>query len=156
MEDAIGRLLREKDVTIAVYEDLTGGLVAERLQQASPEHFVEGIISNGLTPSRRLLASSRQPGRVEELLKEPVTLTNELAWAIRAQAESDLGLALHAVPDLDDKSENLARGQTFISITDGKAFQNRTYNVAGRGRPDRTRMSFNAMELVRIALLADG
>jgi nicotinamide-nucleotide amidase len=153
MEDAVGKLLRQKDTTIAVYEDLTGGLVAERLQQASPEHFVEGIISNGQTSIRRLLAFSRQPGRVDELLREPVTLTDELAWAIRAQAKSDLGLALHAIPDPDDRAENLARGQTFISITDGTACKNRTYNLAGRGRPDRTRMSFNAMELVRLALL---
>lgn len=36
MENAVGRLLVEKDISIAAYEDLTGGLVAERLQQASP------------------------------------------------------------------------------------------------------------------------
>jgi nicotinamide-nucleotide amidase len=153
MEDAIGKLLREKDRTIAVCEDLTGGLLVERLQQAGSEHFVEGIIINGQTSIRRLLAFSRQPDCVDELLQEPVTLTNELAWAVRAQAESDLGLALHAVADPNDRAENLARGQTFISITDGAACKTRTYNLAGRGRPDRTRMSFNAMELARLALL---
>lgn len=153
MEDAVGRLLREKDSTIAVYEDLTAGMVAERLQQGSSEHFVEGIIGNSVTSIRRLLAFSRQPERVEELLREPVMLTDELAWAIRAKAESSFGLALHAVPDPDDKAENMAKGQTFISITDGKTSKNRTYGIAGKGRPDRTRMSLNAIELVRMAFL---
>ncbi len=153
MEDAVGRLLREKNTTIAVYEDLTGGLVAERVQQADSEHFVEGVIGSGVRSVRRLLASSRQPDRVDELLTQPAQLTDELAWAVRAQAQCHLGLALHAVADPADKAENLARGQTFISVTDGKGFKNRTANIAGRGRPDRTRMSLNAMGLLRLALL---
>lgn len=153
MEDAVGRLLREKNTTIAVYEDLTGGLVAERVQQADSEHFVEGVIGSGVRSIRRLLASSRQPDRVDELLTQPAQLTDELAWAVRAQAQCHIGLALHAVADPADKAENLARGQTFISVTDGKGFKNRTANIAGRGRPDRTRMSLNAMGLLRLALL---
>jgi nicotinamide-nucleotide amidase len=153
MEDAVGKLLRQKNTTIAVYEDLTGGMVAERLYQASPEHFAEGIISTDLRSIRRLLSYSHKPDHVDELLKEPLTLSSELARAIRAHGQSGLGLALHAVPDLNDRAENLARGQTFICVTDGESFKNRTYNIAGRGRPDRTRMSLNAIELVRRALL---
>ena len=153
MEDTVGKLLAEKDVTVAVYEDLTGGLVAERFQLASPEQFVEGVIGNSLISIRRLLALSRRPDKVDELLGDSALLTDELAWAVRVQADSDLGLALHAVADPEDRVENLARGQTFVSITDGKGFRSRSYAYGGRGRPDRTRMSLNAIELVRTALL---
>lgn len=153
MEDAVGKLLCEKNKTIAVCEDLTGGLIAERLQESDSERFREGVINNGQTPLRRLLVFSRQPSRVEELWDKPQQLAEELAWAVRAQAGSDLGLALYSLPDLTDRSENLARGQSFIAITDGTGFKHRHYNMAGRGRPDRTRMSFNALALVRLALL---
>ena len=153
IEDAVGKLMREKDVSIAVYEDVTSGLVAERIRQAGAEHFVEGVISNSLGSIRRVLAYSRQADEVEELLNDPVSLTDELAGAIRSQAGSDLGLALHAVPDPDERIENLAAGQTFVSVTDGEGFKNRAYSFGGRGRPDRTRMSFNAVELLRKALL---
>ena len=152
MEDAVGELLREKNVTIAVYEDLTGGMVAERLQQAGPAHFIEGVIGNSVTSIRRLLAHSRRPENLDTLLKEPESLVDELAWAVRAYVGADFGLALHGEPDTSDMAENLARGQSFVSITDGERFKTRTYNTAGRGRPDRTRMSVNAIELVRIAL----
>jgi nicotinamide-nucleotide amidase len=153
MEQTVGNLLREKQKTIAVCEDLTGGMVTDRLQEADRERFFEGIIYNGQTSLRRLLSHSRQANRIDELLRDPRTLANELALAVREQAGSDLGLAVYSLPDLTDQSQNLARGQTFISITDGRGFETRQYQMAGRGRPDRTRMSFNAMALVRLALL---
>ena len=153
MEDAVGEALRANDRTIAVYEDLTGGLVSERLHQASADRFIEGTVGNGPTTMRRLLASSRRPDEAETLLQDPASLADELAWAIRSHAGADLGLAVHAVPEPGERSENLARGQTFVSITDGELFKVRSYNFAGRGRPDRTRLSLNAVELVRTALL---
>ncbi len=153
MEDAVGNLLRDRGVSIAVYEDLTGGMVADRLQQASPEHFLEGTIGNSASSIRRLLERSRRPNQGDSLLEEHQGLTDELARAVRSYAEADLGLAVHGVPDPGDTAENLARGRTFLSVTDGEGGRTRSYNTAGRGRPDRTRMSLNAMELVRLALL---
>ena len=153
MEDAVGKALRVSDNTIAVYEDLTGGLVAERLHQASADHFVEGIIGNGLMTMRRLLAPPRSPDKSDALSQDPAVLADELAWAVRSHASADLGLAVHAVPDPGERSQNLARGRTFMSITDGERSKVRSYNFAGRGRPDRTRLSLNAMDLVRTALL---
>jgi nicotinamide-nucleotide amidase len=153
MEDAVGKLLRVKNVTVALYEDITGGLVADRLEVSSPDHFAEAIIGNGERSILRLLAHSRQPRLANKLLGEPAELTRELAWTVRAISGSNLGLALHARPDLSDTVENLARGQTFIAVTDGVGFRSRVYNSAGRGRPDRTRMSLSAVELLRMALL---
>lgn len=153
METAVGALLREKQKTIAVCEDLTGGMVTDRLQEADTDRFIEGIVCNNHTALQRLLAASGQASQVETLLNDPPALVNALALAVRAQAGSDLGLAIHSLPDRTDKSENLARGQTYMAITDGAGFKHRLYQMAGRGRPDRTRMSFNALALVRLALL---
>jgi nicotinamide-nucleotide amidase len=152
MEDAVGNLLRDKGVTIAVYEDLTGGLIADRLQQASSENFLEGTIGNSASSIRRLLMRANRPSLGDSGLEDQ-GLTDELARAVRTDAGADLGLAVHGLPDPDDTSENLARGRTFLSVTDGEEIRSRSYNTAGRGRPDRTRMSLNAMELVRLALL---
>ena len=99
------------------------------------------------------MAQSRRPDDAEALLEQPEPLTEELAWTIRQQAGSDLGLALHAVENPGDTAVNLARGQTYISVTDGEKFQTRTYNLGGRGGPDRTRMSLNAISMIRTVLL---
>ena len=153
MEEVLGAVWGRKDSTIAVYEDLTSGLVSERLLQANQERVIECIVGNDISVISRLLESSPSSKSADELIDDPDGLTNELASAVRVLCGADLGLAVHGVPDPSDKSENLAAGRTVISITDGKHFRSRAYNMAGRGRPDRTRMSLNAIELVRVALI---
>ena len=152
MEGVVGELLRERDATIAVYEDITGGLLAERVQQAGPEHFLGAIIGSSIASMRRLLAHSRRADDWDALSSEPAELADELAWAVRSYAEADFGLALHGEPDPSDTAENLGRGQTYISITDGERVDRRSYGYSGRGRPDRTGLSLNALDLVRVAL----
>ena len=148
MEDVVGRLLAERDLTIASYEDVTHGMVAERMQEATPERFIEAVVANGLGPIKRLLAAA--DGGVPS---DPVALADALAMAVRTQAGADLGVAVHGVPDPDDHAENLAKGQTYISVTDGANVRRRTFNLSGRGRPDRTRISLDVLALVRAALI---
>ena len=156
MEDAVGGLLRGRNATVAVYEDITAGLVTERLQQASHEHFAEAVVGGGARSMRRLLAPSSSASDIETLLKDPAELSKALARAVRDVAGSTIGLALHAIPEQGTSGsevENLARGQTHVAVADGSGFRTRTYAYAGRGRPDRTRMSLNAIEVLRTALL---
>ena len=157
MEDVVGELLRQKGLTIAVYEDLTGGMTAERLQQACEEQFAEGIIGNNVASIRRLLTTSgeRPNSVIDRLLQDDATLTDELAGAVRAFSKTDLGLAVHVVPEGDQRTENLGQGKTYVAVVGGGLLRKRTYNYAGRGRPDRTRISLNALDLVRCTLMED-
>ena len=153
MEHVVGRLLREQKKTVAACEDLTCGQLAERLQSASMEHFGAGFICNSEAAMRALLKVAGDEKKIDDVLKDPITLTDELAAAARAQSGCDLGLALHAIADLDSKVQNLARGQTYVSLTDGKRFLRRESTSAGRGAYDRSRMTLNAVDLLRTALL---
>jgi nicotinamide-nucleotide amidase len=145
MEDIVGGLLEAKGIRIATYEDITGGMVAERLTQASPNMFIGGIISSNVGFMTKLIGKIDSDNSHKEF-------TNTIASTIRRSVDAHLGLAVHGTPDIHDKSENLARGHTTISITDGKSFMTQSYNTAGRGKPDRTRISMNAIGLVRTAL----
>ncbi|HHZ62398.1 MAG TPA: CinA family nicotinamide mononucleotide deamidase-related protein [Dehalococcoidia bacterium] len=153
MEDAIGDLLADQGKTVSVYEDLTAGLLAGRLQTSNSEFFVEGLISNSEATTRRLLQFSNKSSDLNSLKGDAIKLTQELASCVRSMTGSDLGLALHAIEHPEEEAENLARGRTYISITDGSSFKSRNYSYGGRGLPDRTRMSFNAIELLRVALM---
>lgn len=153
MEHVVGRLLREKNKTVAVYEDLTCGQLAERLQTASGEKFQAGFICNSESSRRALLEHSLVSKNIDALSKDPVALTDALALGVRTQSSSDFGLALHAITDPDSKIQNLASGQMHISLTNGKQHLRRDATSAGRGAYDRSRMTLNAIDLLRTALL---
>ena len=141
IEQAVGTLLRESGRTVSVFEDATGGMLAGRLYQSAPDQFASGVIGNGEATIVRLMGEA---GRLSspDATDGPEELTRQLAAAIRSQGGSDLGIALHAVLDPTERAENLGRGQTYVAVTDGDGFRERIYQFGGRGRPDRTRMSF--------------
>jgi nicotinamide-nucleotide amidase len=153
MERVIGKLLREKNKTVAVYEDLTCGGLAERLLSANPEFFTAGFIANRESSLRALLKYARESQSLEALLNDPVALTHELAWAVRLQTGADLGLALHAVLAPKSELQNMGRGQTYVSLTDGSRFMQSSTSIAGRGQYDRIRMTLSAVDLLRTTLL---
>jgi nicotinamide-nucleotide amidase len=152
MEDVVGKLLSAKGVTIAVIEDLTGGMIAQHLQQATPESLAEAMIAHTEQPLRRVLRHSQHPARVEELLQDDDALTQELAYGIRIHSQADLGLAVRAIPDSTRTTQNLSPGKTFIAVADAKGVYTREYNFAGRGNPDLTRITMYALNLVRRTL----
>jgi nicotinamide-nucleotide amidase len=153
MEDVVGRLLRARNKTVAVYEDLTCGNLSERLQVASTESFGAGVICNSEVAIRTLLTHGRDPARTDALIQDPERLTDELAWSVRHQASCDFGLALHAVTDPGSTVQNLAQGRSYVALTDGEKFIRRLNTSAGRGQYDRSRMTLNALDLLRTALL---
>ena len=151
LEDTVGRLLERRNATIAVYEDLTSGIVATKLHEASADHFVEGIIGNNLGSIRRLIAGIGIPD-ADEFMADQAATTGKLAEAVRARSGADIGLAIHGVPEPGDMSQNLAKGTTYISVTDGNRSKSRVFNSAGRGAPDRQRTSMYTLGLLRAAL----
>jgi nicotinamide-nucleotide amidase len=152
MEDVVGKLLKAKGVSIAVIEDLTGGMIAQRLQQAAPESLAEAMIAPTQPPLRRVLRHSQHPERAEALLEDDDALTRELAYGIRVHSQADVGLAVRAIPDPLRTTQNLSPGKTYMAVADAKGLYTREYNFAGRGHPDLTRITMYALNLVRRTL----
>lgn len=143
METVLGKLLAKDNINICSYEDVTQGMLCDRLQRASLDHFIEGIVGNGIETIDRLNQTHTKNTNTTQNSVET------LALKILKDCEADLSVVLHGAPDISDGAENLARGQTFITVTDGKSFKNRNLNVSGRGNPDRIRTSFEALNLIR-------
>jgi hypothetical protein len=62
-------------------------------------------------------------------------------------------VAVHAVPEAREATENLSAGQTYISVCSGGDASRRVYNFAGPGLPDRTRTAIYSLDLLRVTLL---
>ena len=149
MEDVVGALLRERDMSVATYEDLSGGTVADQVREAAEELFLQGIIVN----SKDSLEQFARAGNETPPFADGVACTAALARAARCTSGAAIGLAVHAVQEGDLQTENLGRGQTFYALD--TAGDSAAYHAAsaGRGKPDRTRAAMNALSLIRRVLL---
>ena len=152
IEDVLAERLVETGITLAVYEDTTQGMVSERILKSSGANFVQGIIGNGNSTLKSLLSEVVGTDDLKVVMDNPRELVNQLARSDRLRAGSDWGIGIHGIPEHDVKTENLGHGQTFLSITNGSEFVTREYNIAGTGRPDRIRISQNAIELLRVSI----
>lgn len=153
MEHVVGKLLRERNKTVATCEDVTSGGLADRLHTAALDRFGAGFICNSATSVRALLGNFGSPSQVDDLLKDDVALTDALAQAARELSGCDFGLALHAVTDPASTVQNLGQGRSYVAVADGHHLFRRESASAGRGAYDRSRMTLNAIDLLRTVLI---
>ncbi len=157
MESVVGELLEREALSIAAYEDITGGMVAENLQRASLECFLGGVVG-GSTGSTDSLLSQGAPSSQDSYAQndDHARLTADLARRVKERTGAHIGLAVHGVPGDGKPAENLARGTSYLAIHGAIRGENvlgeRTYSYAGRSLPDRRRLTLNALNLVRSAL----
>ena len=153
MTSILGDLLDSKGLTVASYEGLTGGMVAQQLQEAAGDRFLQGTVGRQAGTLRNILAAAGHEYSPEDFAADGAVLTGQLAEGIRRQSGADFGLAIHSVPDAQANNENLRAGKTFISVSTRDGAYQREYNFAGPGVPDRTRATLHALDLLRMTML---
>jgi nicotinamide-nucleotide amidase len=158
IEDVVGSLVRKAQATIVSVENITGGLVSQKLLSACGERFFEGAVVNTAASVKQLLK-----GCGKEALNEFQTGTDEvldhrtlsclLVEALTRRSGADVGLAVMCFPESDETMLNLSPGETFIIVYDGKEFKDRKLRFGGRGGPDQLRASIYALDAVRRYLM---
>jgi len=144
-----GELLKAEGITISTCEDLSGGAVADAAQEAAGTLFGEGVILNSNTALDRLAASAGEAPP----FADGEARARALARAIRKLSGTQIGIAVHAVAEGDQRAENLGRGETFVVLATANGEKVRHVRSAGRGRPDRQRAAMHALSLLRRHLL---
>ena len=158
IEDVVGLLVRKAGVTIVSVENLTGGLVSQRLLSACGDRFCEGVVVNTEASVRRLLKACAiealngfQTGADE--VSDHRNLSCLLVEAVTCRSGADVGLAVMCFPEPDEKVFNLSLGETFIIVYDRKEFLEHKLKFGGRGSPDQLRASMHALDALRRYLM---
>ncbi len=149
MESVVGALLESSGKTVACYEDLSGGSVAAALGDAAGPLFIHGMTVN----SNAALENYARAGGEKPPFANGEERSSALARAARAFSGADVGISAHGVAEGDQRTENLGRGETFISIAGDGRVVSRHLRSAGRGRPDRRRAALSVLSLLRRELL---
>ena len=150
IESVIGAMLREREATVAVYEDLSAGAVSDSMRTAAGNRFLEAIVANTDLPGDRLIGA--QNGN--EISGEQRAIA--LARAIREHSGASIGIAVHGITEsaeTENSAVNLGRGDTYIVICDAEKTEVRHVRSAGSGAPDRRRAAMYAFGTLRQHLL---
>lgn len=148
IESVVGAMLESRQASVAVYEDLSGGAVAEVMRTTAGDGFVEAHVAN--TEEARLRLLDRTAKDATGIGMEHAVA---LARTMRARSGATYGVAVHGVAGSSTETLNLAEGDTYVVVDDGETTATRHVRTAGSKAPDRRRAAMQALGLLRSRLL---
>jgi len=153
-ELVVGRMLRERGLTIATMESATGGLLASTLTDApgSSAYMVGGLVAYA---TEQKIAW----GVPREIVEEHGVISAECARAMaavaRAQTGADLGVGITGVAGPDPQEEKPV-GTMHIALDDGNGGDAIAYTFNQGRDAVKRRAVTSALQLIRRSLLARG
>jgi nicotinamide-nucleotide amidase len=143
MEYVVGKLLKERKMTISVAESCTGGLIGHRLTSISGSslYFERGLIVYSNSSKNEML------GVLQSTIDSYGAVSNQvvrkMAEGVRKLAKTDMGLAVTGIAGPLGGSKDKPVGTVFIGLSvDGKLFSDH-YRFSG----DRNKIKYNTSEM---------
>jgi len=131
LEEAVGRMLREKGLKLAIAESCRGGLLGDRITNVpgSSDYFERGYI----VYSNR--AKVEELGVPQEVLKEKGAVSEEvacwLAQGARKKATADIGVGITGIAGPTGATEGKPVGLTYLALADENGVEVKKYQFGG-------------------------
>ncbi len=149
---SIGELLRERQLTLAVAESCTGGLIGHLLTEipGSSDYFIGGVIAYADSVKQSLLDVPDTTLDKYGAVSEPTVLV--MAQIVRQVFETDLGLAISGIAGPTGSRPGKPTGLVYIAIAQYPEQPiARSHNFEGTRTENKLRFAKAALQL----LLAD-
>ena len=153
LEEIVAELLREKKLTIAVAESLTGGLVTSRLTDVpgSSAYLLAAFVSYANEAKVRELGVDPEALARDGAVSEVVA--RQMAEGARRRAGTDLGLATTGVAGPDGGSLEKPVGTVWLALADANGTTAHRYQMMADRRRNKDLASQLALDWVRRRLL---
>ena len=153
MEEVVGKLLRANDLTVAVAESCTGGLIGHRLTQVpgSSSYLDRALVCYSNQAKQELLGVPkhllRRFGAVSSLV------ARAMARGIRKSSKTELGLSVTGVAGPGGGSKHKPVGLVFIGVDGPGGTRVRQFHFQGDRQTIKVRASQAALDILRKYLL---
>ena len=153
LEDVIGTLLKERNLTLAVAESCTGGLIADRITNisGSSEYFERGMT----TYSNK--SKIHELGVPSDFIKHFGSVSRQvaeaMAFGIRTKSNTDIGISTTGIAGPTGGSAEKPVGLVWIGYSDTDETFALQFNFIGERRTIKERSAQAALELVRRKIL---
>lgn len=154
-EGVIGRLLKSKNLRIAVAESCTGGYITHRLTNVpgSSEYLERGVVCYSNISKVELL------GVPQKIIETHGAVSPECAVAmaqgIRRISKTDIGLAVTGIAGPSGGSHEKPVGTVYIAMVTEKGGRDKGYRFRGDREEIKVLATYAALDMVRRYLLED-
>ena len=148
LEAVVGRLLRERGLTLATAESLTGGLLGGRITgiPGASDYYLGGVVAYATDAKSSQLGVDRDLLEADGPVSEPVAAA--MASGARKTFGADLGLAATGVAGPTEQSGRRV-GTLCLGVADAAGTTTRTLTAPGDRTQVRLWTSSIALDLLR-------
>ncbi|MBI5286312.1 MAG: CinA family protein, partial [Deltaproteobacteria bacterium] len=152
-EEEIGRLLKDKRLSLAIGESCTGGLIGHRITNVpgSSAYFKGGIIAYSNELKMGILHVSPDTLQAKGAVSEETAL--EMAKGVRDITGADIGLAVTGIAGPEGGSREKPAGTVFIALYGSEKGMCKRFYLEGDRTEVKTGASQKALEMLRDYLL---
>ncbi len=149
MEDVVGKLLREKALTLSVAESCTGGLIGHRITNVpgSSDYFMGGVVVYSNAAKIRMLGVN--PDTLNRFGAVSAETAREMAQGIRQYMDTDLGIAVTGIAGPSGGTKEKPVGTVFIGLSTAKEELTRRYRFFGNREQIKLNTSMMALDWIR-------
>lgn len=149
MEEVVGRLLLEKDLSISVAESCTGGLIGHRLTSVpgSSSYFHGGVVVYSNQSKVDLLRVDPRTLETHGAVSERTV--EEMARGVKDRIKTDLGLAVTGIAGPDGGTRQKPVGTVHVGLAARKKTFSREYRFWGNRVQVKLNSSMMALDWVR-------
>jgi nicotinamide-nucleotide amidase len=152
LEAVVGDLLRAKQMTIAVAESCTGGLLASRLTDVpgSSDYVERGIVCYSNKSKTDLLGVPADLIRTRGAVSEPVAVG--MAAGIRDRSGTDIGVGVTGIAGPGGGSEEKPVGTVWVAVVIDRKVNVRGFQFMGNREMVKFQAAQSALNMVRLML----
>jgi len=153
LEDVIGRLLKERGLTLSLAESCTGGLISSRITNisGSSSYFERGIVSYSNGAKVELLKVDEDV--IAKYGAVSIEVARQMADGVRAISGTDIGLSITGILGPTGATNDKPVGLVYIGICDDKICTAKKFQFGDDRILNKERASQAALDLLRRHLL---
>ena len=146
--DEVGRFLRERQLTVAVAESCTGGLVGSMLASVagSSDYFLGGVIAYANRVKTEQLSVSK-----ESLVKYGAVssiVACQMAEGVKNLLRADITVSVTGIAGPAGGSEDKPVGTVFIGLATKESVNAKRYNFSGNRTDIQRQTALAALEMI--------
>ncbi len=153
LEEVIGKILKERGLTLAVAESCTGGLISDMLTNisGSSDYFERGIVSYSNAAKVEILKVN------EDMIVEngavSIEVARQMAEGVKSISGTDLGLSTTGIMGPTGATSDKPIGLVYIGICDDKVCTAKEFQFGDDRLLNKQRASQAALDMLRRHLL---